>query len=218
MNNINLEEIFKKCIEYSNKIRNIKLRDCCQKILIDYKKKLIRKPATTGSHHYFEGGLLYHIYCVTKNAITIMELYPKLNVDSDLVIFGALLHDIGKTKNYTDWNNKSEYEHNGSQLLGHSYEGTHIVENYLSEYKLDEEFKNQVLHMIGSHMNEFSDWGTLVLPKMLEVIIINFADKIDATLEPAHNVISQAKTGEKYKICNAPRDYYKSLNTEYQDL
>lgn len=218
MNNINLEEIFKKCIEYSNKIRNINLRDCCQKILIDYKKKLIRKPATTGSHHYFEGGLLYHIYCVTKNAITIMELYPKLNVDSDLVIFGALLHDIGKTKNYTDWNNKSEYEHNGSQLLGHSYEGTHIVENYLSEYKLDEEFKNQVLHMIGSHMNEFSDWGTLVLPKMLEVIIINFADKIDATLEPAHNVISQAKTGEKYKICNAPRDYYKSLNTEYQDL
>lgn len=218
MNNINLEEIFKKCIEYSNKIRNINLRDCCQKILIDYKKKLIRKPATTGSHHYFEGGLLYHIYCVTKNAMTIMELYPKLNVDSDLVIFGALLHDIGKTKNYTDWNNKSEYEHNGSQLLGHSYEGTHIVENYLSEYKLDEEFENQVLHMIGSHMNEFSDWGTLVLPKMLEVIIINFADKIDATLEPAHNVISKAKTGEKYKICNAPRDYYKSLNTEYQDL
>ena len=53
---------------------------------------------------------------------------------------------------------------------------------------------------------------------MLEVIIINFADKIDATLEPAHNVINQAKTGEKYKICNAPRDYYKSLNTEYQDL
>lgn len=102
MNNINLEEIFKKCIEYSNKIRNINLRDCCQKILIDYKKKLIRKPATTGSHHYFEGGLLYHIYCVTKNAITIIELYPKLNVDSDLVIFGALLHDIGKTKNYTD--------------------------------------------------------------------------------------------------------------------
>ncbi len=218
MNNINLEDIFIKCVEYSKKIRNIDLRDCCQKILRDYKEKLIKKPATTGAHHYFEGGLLYHIYCVTRNAITIMELYPKLNVDSDLVIFGALLHDIGKTKNYTDWSDKSEYEHNGSQLLGHSYEGTHLVENYLSEYKLDEDFKNQVLHMIGSHMNEFSDWGTLVLPKMLEVIIINFADKIDATLEPAHNVINQAKTGEKYKICNAPRDYYKSLNTEYQDL
>lgn len=215
MNNIYLEDIFMQSIEYSNKIKNKDLKNCCQKILIDYKEKLIKKPATTGTHHYFEGGLLYHTYCVTRNAISIMELYPKLSVDSDLVIFGALLHDIGKTKNYTDWSNKSEYEHNGSQLLGHSYEGTHIVENYLLEYKLDEEFKNQVLHMIGSHMSEFCDWGTLVLPKMLEVIIINFADKIDTTLEPAHNVINQVKNGEKYKICNAPRDYYKSLNPEY---
>ena len=60
MNNINLEDIFIKCVEYSKKIRNIDLRDCCQKILRDYKEKLIKKPATTGAHHYFEGGLLYH--------------------------------------------------------------------------------------------------------------------------------------------------------------
>ena len=46
-------------------------------------------------------------------------------------------------------------------------------------------------------MNEFSELGTLVLPKMLEVVIINFADKIDATLEPAHTAIQQAKRGGK---------------------
>lgn len=216
MNNIDLEDIFTQCIEYSNKIRNNDLKDCCQKILIDYKEKLIKKPATTGAHHYFEGGLLYHIYCVTRNAITIMELYPKLNVDSDLVIFGALLHDIGKTNNYTDWNGTSDYLDNGSQLLGHSYEGTHIVQNYLEEYGLEEKFKNQVLHMIGSHMNEF-EYGTLVLPKMLEVIIINFADNIDAHMEPASEVLQQANKGEIYKIANAPRNYYKSLNPEYRD-
>lgn len=213
---IDLKNIFDECMVFKDKIKNKNLKDCCEKILLDYKEKLINKPATTGSHHYFKGGLLYHIYCVTRNAITIMELYPNLNVDSDLVIFGALLHDIGKTKNYTDWNNKSEYKYNGSQLLGHSYEGTHLVENYLLKYKLNEEFKNQVLHMIGSHMNEFSDCGTLVLPKMLEVIIINFADKIDATLEPAHDTINQVRNGEKYRICNAPREYYKSLNPEYK--
>lgn len=41
--------------------------------------------------------------------------------------------------------------------------------------------------------------GTLVLPKMLEVIIINFADKIDATLEPAHNVINKRKLVKNIK-------------------
>lgn len=38
-------------------------------------------------------------------------------------------------------------------------------------------------------MNEYSEWGALVLPKMLEVIIISFADNIDSHLEPAHNII-----------------------------
>lgn len=96
-----------------------------------------------------------------------------------------------------------------------SYEGTHIVENYLSKYDIDEQFKNQVIHMIGSHMNEYSEWGALVLPKMLEVIIISFADDIDSHLEPAHNIIKNAKQGELYKIGNAPRPYYKSLNPFY---
>ena len=92
------------------------------------------------------------------------------------------------------------------------YEGTHIVENYLKDYKIDEQFKNQVLHMIGSHMNEYSEWGALVLPKMLEVIIINYADSMDAYFEPAHEIIKNAKPGELYKVGNAPRPYYKSLN------
>lgn len=100
-------------------------------------------------------------------------------------------------------------------LLGHSYEGTHIIENYLKEYDIDNQFKNQIIHMIGSHMNEYSEWGALVLPKMLEVIIINFADNIDAHLEPAHEAIKNAIPGELYKIGNAPRDYYKSLNPYY---
>lgn len=214
--NINLEEIFDNCMNFKERIKNPDLKECCEKILLDYKETLISKPATTGAHHYFEGGLLYHIYCVTRNAITIMELYPDLEVDSDLVIFGALLHDIGKTKNYTNWNEMSEDLGNGSKLLGHSYEGTHIVETYLEKYNLEENFKNQVLHMIGSHMSEFSEWGTLVLPKMLEVIIINFADKLDATLEPAHEIIKQTQKGVSYKIINAPREYYKSLNPEYK--
>ena len=137
----------------------------------------------------------------------------------DLIIFGALTHDIGKTNDFNDFSENENYEANrgnGAALLGHSYEGTHIVENYLSHYDMDELFKNQVLHMIGSHMNEYSEWGALVLPKMFEVLIINFADNIDAHFEPAHNV-KNGENGELYKIGNAPRLYYKSLNPFYNN-
>ena len=187
-----LEEIYNKCIEYSNKIQNPILRDVAKRVYKDYKVQLINKPATPGSHHYYAGGLLFHMYSVTRNAIGICDMYKELEVDKDLVIFGALVHDIGKCN-----------------------EGTHIIENYLKDYEINEEFKNQVIHMVGSHMNEYSEWGALVLPKMLEVIIINYADSMDAYFEPAHKIIKDAKKGELYKIGNAPRPYYKSLNDYY---
>ncbi|MGN0005035.1 MAG: HD domain-containing protein [Candidatus Gastranaerophilaceae bacterium] len=218
MNNNELEKIYNECIKYSNKIKNPILREIVQKIYNDYKEKLMNKPATQGSHHYFKGGLLYHIYSVTKNAIAICNLYPKLEVDMDLVIFGALTHDIGKTNDFNNFVEAEDYNPktgNSFALLGHSYEGTHIVETYLSNYDIDEQFKNQVLHMIGSHMKEYSEWGALVLPKMLEVIIINYADSMDAYFEPAHDIIKNANPGELYKVGNAPRPYYKSLNTYY---
>lgn len=218
MNEEDLEKIYNNCIEYSNQIRNPILKDCCKKIYSEYKEKLMSKPGTSGLHHYYKGGLLHHMYSVTKNAITICNLYGHLQVDRDLIIFGALLHDIGKTNDYNDFvDNENYIAHigNSSALLGHSYEGTYIVENYLKNYEIDEQFKNQVIHMIGSHMNEYSEYGALVLPKMLEVIIINFADKIDADIESAHINMKNAKQGEVYKIGNSPRHYYKSLNPFY---
>ncbi len=220
MNNEELEKYYNECISFSNKIKNSVLKECVQKIYRDYKEKLINKPATPGSHHYYKGGLLYHIYSVTRNSIAICNLYPNLEVDMDLIIFGALTHDIGKTNDFNDFSGENYEPKSGNSmaLLGHSYEGTHIVENYLKEYDIDEQFKNQVLHMIGSHMKEYSEWGALVLPKMLEVIIINYADSMDAHFEPAHDVIREAKQGELYKIGNAPIPYYKSLNPYYNTL
>lgn len=214
------KNVIKNCIEYSKKIKNPILRECCQEIYNDYKEKLLNKPATPGRHHYFKGGLLYHIYSVTRNSYNIAKMYPNLNIDIDLVLFGALLHDIGKTNEYNDFLEEENYiarKGNGAELLGHSYEGVHIVDNYLSKYDIEVEFKNQVLHMIGNHMKEFREEGIFVETKMLEVIIISFADNIDNYLEPASRVIDNAKKGETYQFPKAERPYYKSLNPYYEE-
>ncbi|MCI8310546.1 MAG: HD domain-containing protein [Clostridia bacterium] len=220
MSNEEIQECYKNCIEYSKKIKNPILRECCQEIYNDYKEKLLNKPATPGRHHYFKGGLLYHIYSVTRNSYNIAKMYPNLNIDIDLVLFGALLHDIGKTNEYNDFLEEENYiarKGNGAELLGHSYEGVHIVDNYLSKYDIEVEFKNQVLHMIGNHMKEFREEGIFVETKMLEVIIISFADNIDNYLEPASRVIDNAQKGETYQFPKAERPYYKSLNPYYKE-
>lgn len=89
------------------------------------------------------------------------------------------------------------------------------MDNYLSQYEIEESFKNQVLHMIGSHMKEFMEEGILVTIKMAEVIVINFADEIDSYLEPVTNTIDKVKKGETYQIPISKIPYYKSLNPYY---
>lgn len=80
------------------------------------------------------------------------------------------------------------------------------------------DFKEKLINKpatTGSHMNQYGEWGALVMSKMLQVIIINFADELDAYIEPAHQAIKHTNKGELYKINNAPREYYKSLNPFY---
>lgn len=69
MKEINLEKIYNECINYSNEIKNPILKEVAQKAFADYKEKLLNKPATPGSHHFYKGGLLYHIYIVLQEIL-----------------------------------------------------------------------------------------------------------------------------------------------------
>lgn len=217
MTDVELEELYSRCVSYAEQIQHPVLKNCCLKIYQEYKEKYINKSATGGPcHHFYKGGLLYHSYCVTRNAIMIAKMYDYLDIDLDFVIFGALLHDIGKTNEIENYemiiDGKPSSPNNSFQLLGHSYQGTHIVQNYLNDYDLDENVKNQALHMIGTHMREFSDWGVITSPKMIEAIIINYGDKMDAELDGIRHGINQTKPGMLYQNDAGANHYFKSLN------
>lgn len=96
-------------------------------------------------------------------------------------------------------------------MVGHSYAGTHIVENYLTKYNLDDQFKYQALHMIGSHMKDYGECGTLISQKMLEVLIISYADSIDATLDTMKNGINNAKKVKYTMMKNKQLNFINQL-------
>ena len=96
------EEKFNGLINYASKINNEGLKNACINILNDYKEELFCRGAGhdgiemnkyNRTHHCFDGGLLVHLYNVTKIAYDVGSNYGK-QVDMDLILFGAILHDI----------------------------------------------------------------------------------------------------------------------------
>jgi 3'-5' exoribonuclease len=58
-----------------------------------------RAPCTRAGHHAYLGGLLEHTVAVATLALEACQLHPRLN--SDLLICAALVHDLGKTREFT---------------------------------------------------------------------------------------------------------------------
>ena len=185
------EEKFNGLINYAKKINNNSLRNACINILNDYKQELFHRGAGhdgiemnkyNRTHQCFDGGLLDHLYNVTKNAYDIGLNY-KEKVDMDLILFGAILHDIGKVKIFDKWNENGEIKSNLNYsylLVDHVYIGEKIVEEYLDKEDISEKFKYQSLHIIATHMDTMDK-------HMAEAYIVSYADSIDADIE---NIIS----------------------------
>ena len=185
------EQRFSEIINFANRINNSALKNACLNILNDYKEEIFARGAgndgvenikNVGSHQCFDGGLLDHTLNVTRNAYNIGTTYQGY-VDMDLIIFGAILHDIGKTKIFDEYKKDSEIKSNLNYkylLVDHVYIGEKIVEEYLDKEKIEEKLKYQALHIIATHMDTLDK-------HMAEAYIVSYADSIDADVE---NIIS----------------------------
>lgn len=196
MNTEELEGKFIKLIEYVNEVTDKELREAVKRLLIDKKEDLMRRAGSPdrmengeyyqGNHHFFKGGLLCHLLETTEYAVNIAKTSGK-EINMDLIICGACLHDIGKTVTYQEWNDERQLK-NPSTIyackLQHSYLGMKIVSEYLSE-NINEEIKIDILHIIASHMSgsdKITTDGALVVPTTIEAKIVSKADHIDCLL------------------------------------
>ncbi len=146
----------------------------------DFMKKFKMAPAAKKLHHAFIGGLLEHTLSVTELAKVVSERYKDVN--SDLLIAGALLHDIGKVEEFGFFP-LIDYTDRG-RLLGHLVLGYEMVSAKIEEMQnflggFPEDTKMQILHMILSHHGELN-WGSPVVPQTVEAQILHFLDNLDA--------------------------------------
>jgi len=143
-------------------------------------------------HHAYAGGLLEHTLSVTQILIDVHRLHPEMN--RDLLITGALLHDIGKvwelggtmTADYTDV----------GRLIGHTVLADRLVNERIAQIEgFDPILANLLSHMILSHHGE-REWGAPITPAIMEACALHYADNLDARVQGFKHIIQSSAGGD----------------------
>jgi 3'-5' exoribonuclease len=145
----------------------------------EFRTRFERTPGSTQGHHAKLGGLLQHTIEVVNIAVTAARSVRKAN--ADLVIAGALLHDVGKVEAYEIGAGGFAYTPCGL-LVGHVVLGTLMLERRLAALGAPACSEGQLLelqHMILSHHGK-QEYGSPVVPMTPEAEIVHWADEASA--------------------------------------
>lgn len=136
-------------------------------------------PAAKTNHHVCLGGLLEHTLSVAAMAHRACDHYGDLN--RDLVLAGVLLHDLGKTAEL-NYQRTFGYTDAGN-LLGHiSLEVEWINRAIEALPGFPEELRVQILHIVLAHHGRL-EYGSPVVPKTPEALLVHYLDDLDGKLE-----------------------------------
>lgn len=186
-----IDLLYRSLIEAKNSVGNEMLRALLDKFFDDarFAERFRKHPAAKRMHHAYVGGLLEHTLCVAQAALMLVRQYAFLN--RDLLVTGALLHDVGKTEEMSS-GVTTDYTVHG-QLVGHLTIGSEMVGRAVATIKnFPTPLLWEVQHLILSHHGKL-EFGSPVVPLTMEALALNTLDMLDANLFQARTAIEDAK-------------------------
>ncbi len=188
------DELLKKVDSISNKY----LKELLRKFFVEDSKfiqSFKKHSAAKSVHHSFIGGLLQHSLSVAEICEFISGRYPHIN--RDLLVTTALLHDIGKTRELSEFP-LNDYTDEG-QLVGHIVTGAMMVkEKMLMIEGFPKVLSDEVIHCILAHHGEL-EYGSPKKPAIIEAQALSLADNMDAKLQTFSELLdSRAKEKEDW--------------------
>jgi 3'-5' exoribonuclease len=168
-------------------------------ILNEHRELLLWMPAAKRNHHAYVAGFLEHVLNVTRTCCHLADKYADLYDDlqpplnKDVVVAGAILHDIGKIRELETGPAGAEYTAEGT-LIGHILQGRDIVRETAANHHVDAETLLRLEHVIVAHQR-LPEWGSPKAPMTPEALIVHYADDLDAKLAMMVSVLKE-DTGE----------------------
>lgn len=189
--------MYQKIVTYVNSVKNEKIHELLTGIFVDdaeLVKKFRRHSAAKSVHHSFVGGLMQHTLRVTQLCDSYCRIYPLLN--RDLLIAGALCHDIGKLEELSPFPN-NDYTDDG-QLLGHIVIGYGMLRDRIAKIPgFPEKTASELYHLILSHHGEL-EYGSPKKPALIEAFALHHADNTDAKLQTMSELLGSSEPGTEW--------------------
>ncbi len=187
----NPDEMFAELQELVGAIGNTDLRALLNAFISDPEiaSKLKLAPAAKNIHHAFLGGLLEHVLSLCSLAKLTAAHYS--DIDLDLLLTGAILHDIGKLQELT-YERSFGYSTDG-QLLGHIVIGLRMIDEKIHSLPdFPVQLRKLVEHMVISHHGQL-EYGSPKLPAFPEALLLHHLDNLDSKMECMRAFIEKDK-------------------------
>ncbi len=188
------EEMFEELMRLAEGFKDGDLKSIVTAILRDNRLKLLYWPAAFKLHHAVRGGLMLHTLSIVRLAQNVCKIYPF--VDEELLISGAILHDIAKLSEFqvADTGIATGYSVEGN-LLGHLAMGATAVDRYARELGISKETSVLLQHMCLSHHGE-PEFGAAVRPSFIEAELLSELDLMDSRVYEMREAVLNAPEGD----------------------
>ncbi|HZK21538.1 MAG TPA: HD domain-containing protein [Oscillospiraceae bacterium] len=188
------EEMYNELFNTVSAFNDDELRVLILAILEEQKEKLLYFPAAFKLHHAINGGLLYHTISIVKLAQAVCDIYPY--VDRELLISGAIIHDICKTSefNVSSMGIAEGYTEKG-ELVGHLIMGAMYIDKKAQELGISEKTSMLLEHMIISH-HGIPEYGSPIRPAFIEAELLSQLDLMDAQMYQMAESLSSVEEGK----------------------
>jgi len=163
-------------------ITNPSCRSLIASFLLDreFVEAFISAPGGQWIHNAYERGLMEHTVSVMEFALWVVEHNPGI-LNRDLILTGAFLHDIGKTREFQRGNREFRYSLEG-RLVRHISIGCNMVQDRIAGLPgFSRDLALHIDHMILSHHGH-EEYGSPVRPQTPEAVALHIADSFDVRI------------------------------------
>ena len=184
------EQMFEELYRIADGFSDGDLKKIVTAVLDDNRLALLYWPAAFKLHHAVRGGLLLHTLSIVRLAEGVCKVYPF--VDRELLISGAILHDIAKLSEFTvaDTGIATGYSVDGN-LLGHLAMGAMVIDKYAEKLNINPKTATLLEHMVLSHHGE-PEFGAAVRPMFIEAELLSELDLMDSRIYEMREAVSAA--------------------------